>query len=155
MKTLQDWFVEYAESHQNKTNQLIHYFCVPAIFFSIVGFLMCIPNQFVRNIFQAESNIIANWAMIACFLILLFYIRLSLRISGLFFVFALTCVIVNYLISLVAPLWIVSLVIFIVAWIGQFIGHHIEGKKPSFFKDLQFLLIGPAWVLAKLTRFKV
>ena len=33
-----------------------------------------------------------------------------------------------------------------IAWIGQFIGHKIEGAKPSFFEDLQFLLIGPAWV---------
>ena len=44
--------------------------------------------------------------------------------------------------------WRLSLAIFIVAWIGQFIGHKIEGKKPSFFEDLQFLLIGPAWLLS-------
>jgi uncharacterized membrane protein YGL010W len=42
---------------------------------------------------------------------------------------------------------LVSIAIFVLAWIGQFIGHNIEGKKPSFFKDLQFLLIGPAWLL--------
>jgi uncharacterized membrane protein YGL010W len=47
----------------------------------------------------------------------------------------------------VAPLWLVSLVIFAVAWIGQFYGHKVEGKKPSFFKDIQFLLIGPAWLM--------
>ena len=46
------------------------------------------------------------------------------------------------------PLWKTSLMIFIVAWIGQFIGHKIEGKKPSFLQDLQFLLIGPAWLLS-------
>jgi len=45
------------------------------------------------------------------------------------------------------PLWAVSLGIFALAWIGQFYGHKIEGKKPSFFKDLQFLLIGPAWLM--------
>ena len=38
--------------------------------------------------------------------------------------------------------------VFILAWIGQFIGHKIEGKKPSFFEDIQFLLIGPAWLLS-------
>ena len=37
--------------------------------------------------------------------------------------------------------------IFVVAWIGQFYGHKVEGKKPSFFKDLQFLLIGPVWCM--------
>ena len=46
------------------------------------------------------------------------------------------------------PLWRISLYIFVIAWIGQFIGHKIEGKKPSFFQDLQFLLIGPAWLLS-------
>ena len=46
------------------------------------------------------------------------------------------------------PMWQISVMIFIPAWIGQFIGHKIEGRKPSFFKDLQFLLIGPAWLLS-------
>ena len=46
------------------------------------------------------------------------------------------------------PLWIFSVIIFVIAWIGQFIGHKIEGKKPSFVEDLQFLLIGPAWLLS-------
>ena len=41
-----------------------------------------------------------------------------------------------------------SIIVFIFAWILQFLGHKIEGKKPSFFKDIQFLLIGPAWLLA-------
>jgi uncharacterized membrane protein YGL010W len=53
------------------------------------------------------------------------------------------------LISLVdvAPLWLVCVIIFVVAWIGQFYGHKVEGKKPSFLKDIQFLLIGPAWLM--------
>jgi uncharacterized membrane protein YGL010W len=45
-----------------------------------------------------------------------------------------------------------SLAIFVLAWIGQFIGHKIEGKKPSFFDDLRFLLIGPLFVLSFLYR---
>ena len=40
------------------------------------------------------------------------------------------------------------LALFVVAWIGQFIGHHYEGKRPSFFKDVQFLMIGPLWLLS-------
>ena len=47
-----------------------------------------------------------------------------------------------------SKLFTISLVLFVVAWIGQFIGHKLEGAKPSFFKDLQFLLIGPAWLLS-------
>ena len=45
------------------------------------------------------------------------------------------------------PLWQFALIVFVVAWIGQFWGHKVEGKKPSFFKDVQFLLIGPAWLM--------
>jgi uncharacterized membrane protein YGL010W len=50
------------------------------------------------------------------------------------------------------PLWGIALIIFILAWIGQFWGHKIEGKKPSFIKDVQFLMIGPAWVMSFLFR---
>lgn len=32
MKTAQEYFDEYAVSHQNETNQTIHYICVPLIF---------------------------------------------------------------------------------------------------------------------------
>ncbi len=49
-------------------------------------------------------------------------------------------------------LFYTSLIIFAIAWIGQFYGHKVEGKKPSFIKDLQFLLIGPLWVIQKLTK---
>ena len=43
--------------------------------------------------------------------------------------------------------WIIYLSIFVITWIFQFIGHKIEGKKPSFLKDLQFLLVRPIWLL--------
>jgi uncharacterized membrane protein YGL010W len=44
----------------------------------------------------------------------------------------------------------VSIAVFVLAWIAQFVGHKIEGKKPSFFEDLQYLWVGPLFVLAKL-----
>ena len=65
-------------------------------------------------------------------------------------IFAVFSLIINYYIGQVLPLWIVSITIFAISWIGQFYGHSIEGKKPSFLKDLQFLMIGPAWVLDNL-----
>ena len=50
-------------------------------------------------------------------------------------------------------LWL-AVGVFVVAWIAQFVGHSklFEGRKPSFFTDLRYLLIGPAWVLSKLYR---
>jgi uncharacterized membrane protein YGL010W len=43
-----------------------------------------------------------------------------------------------------------SLGIFVAAWVAQFVGHKIEGKKPSFFEDMQYLWVGPLFVLSKL-----
>ena len=147
MKTLDQWFEEYGVSHQNKTNKLIHYFCVPAIFFSIVGLLMSIPTGFLQRIIPLENPFIENWATVVLIPILFFYVRLSLGMAFKVMLFAAICIIGNHFISQYAPLWMVSLIIFAVAWIGQFYGHKVEGQKPSFLKDLQFLLIGPAWVL--------
>lgn len=147
MKTLEQWFDEYAVSHQNQTNKAIHYICVPAIFFSIVGLLMSIPTGFLDNLIPINKPILINWAVVALLFMLYFYIRLSISMAIKVAFFAFICLVVNYTIEQYFYLWIVSIVIFVVAWIGQFYGHKIEGKKPSFIKDLQFLLIGPAWVL--------
>ena len=149
MRTLEEWFSEYAVSHQNHTNQLIHYICVPAIFFSIVGLLMSIPPGPLTGIFPVYVPFLENWAVVVLIFVLLFYMRLSISMGIKILIFAALCIAGNYLLSQVASLWLVSLGIFIVAWIGQFYGHKIEGKKPSFLKDLQFLLIGPAWVIKK------
>jgi uncharacterized membrane protein YGL010W len=51
-----------------------------------------------------------------------------------------------------ANLLYLAIGVFVVAWIAQFVGHHIEGKRPSFLTDLAYLLIGPAWIVAKLLR---
>lgn len=149
MRTLDQWFSEYAVSHQNKTNQLIHYICVPAIFFSIVGLLMSIPPGPLTGIFPMYIPFLENWAVIVLLLVLLFYMRLSISMGIKILIFAALCIAGNIYISQLAPLWMASLIIFVVAWFGQFYGHKVEGKKPSFLKDLQFLLIGPAWVIKK------
>ena len=148
MKSLQNWFDEYAISHQNETNIKIHFICVPAIFFSVVGLLMCIPDYNVLSFLNHPT--LTNWAFVFLVLFLVgFYFRLSVKIGIQMFLFSALCLLGNYYISLYLPLLFVSLTIFIMAWIGQFYGHKVEGKKPSFIKDLQFLLVGPAWVIYK------
>ncbi len=152
MKSLQDWYDEYAISHQNETNQNIHYFCVPAIYFSIVGLLMSIPTIFLQKTLQIQNPFIENWAFFVFLFVLLFYLKLSFNVFVKMMVFTMACIVGNFYIDTAFPLLYVSLAIFIIAWIGQFYGHKIEGKKPSFIKDLQFLLIGPAWVFEKLSK---
>ncbi|TDO77812.1 putative membrane protein YGL010W [Flavobacterium chryseum] len=150
MRTLDQWFDEYAVSHQNPTNKAIHYICVPAIYFSIVGLLMSIPSGFIANTLKLNAPIIENWAVVVLLFVLVFYIRLSVIMAIKIAVFSAICLVVNYYIGQFVPLWAFSIGVFVIAWIGQFYGHNIEGKKPSFLKDLQFLMIGPAWVVENL-----
>ena len=150
MKTLDQWFEEYAVSHKNQQNKAIHYICVPAIFFSIVGLLMSIPSEFINNILHLNLPIIENWAVVVLLFVLIFYIRLSVSMAIKIAIFSATCLVVNFYIGQFVPLWAFSIGVFVVAWIGQFYGHNIEGKKPSFLKDIQFLMIGPAWVAQNL-----
>lgn len=143
MRAIDAWLNEYGESHQNPTNKLVHWICVPAIFFSVVGLLYSVKFP----VFIAE-NLQLNLAMVILALVSLYYIRLSVTLAVGLLLFAGLCL---YLAQQIEKqgliLWQVSLGIFVVAWIGQFWGHKVEGKKPSFFKDLQFLMIGPAWLM--------
>lgn len=142
-KTINDWFSEYGESHRHSTNKLIHWICVPSIFFSIVCLLSLVKIGEQFNL----ARLVLVFAMI-------FYVRLSPRLSIGLLLFALLCLyLANTLTYLPIPLWVIAVSIFVLAWIGQFIGHHIEGKKPSFLKDIQFLLIGPAWLMGALYRW--
>lgn len=145
MRTVQTWLDEYGESHQNRVNKTIHWICVPLIMLSVVGLLWGIP----RPGFFAALGPYANWATLVLFAAVVYYLMLSVRLAaGMLLISVILCVIVQALLQLPWALWMTCLAIFVGAWIGQFIGHEIEGKKPSFFKDLQFLLIGPLWLLA-------
>lgn len=144
MRTVDQWLSEYGESHQNETNKLIHWICVPLIFFSIVGLLYSIKLPWVIGGYTV------NLAVIALILVAIYYLRLSLPLGIAMIVFIMICLSLWFLIENYTgiPLWIASITIFVLAWIGQFYGHKVEGKKPSFLKDLQFLLIGPMWLMS-------
>ncbi|MFA0812802.1 Mpo1 family 2-hydroxy fatty acid dioxygenase [Microbulbifer epialgicus] len=143
MRSAQQWFAEYGESHQNPINKSIHWVAVPVIYATVAGLLWGIPQPQ----FMAEIPWL-NWAVVVTVPVLLFYFALSFPIA-----LGMTALTVVFLWGwsvaerLGVPVWQTALGLFVVMWIFQFIGHHIEGKKPSFFKDVQFLLIGPAWVI--------
>lgn len=134
---------EYGDSHQNKINKTIHWICIPTIMFSLFGMLYSIP-------FPIEVGLLTNWATVFMALTLVYYAMLSMPMFIGFLGVGSVLVGGNYILAGIVgdKLLMVSVIIFVVAWIGQFIGHKIEGKKPSFFKDLQFLLVGPAWLLS-------
>lgn len=144
MKSIQQWLAEYGESHQNETNKLIHWICVPSIFFSITGLLYSIKLPFTI------AGTYVNVAMLVLLLIIAYYIALSRTLWIGLALFAAVCLAICYGVERagILPLWLFCVIVFVLAWIGQFYGHGVEGKKPSFFKDLQFLLIGPAWLMS-------
>ena len=145
MRTVSEWLGEYGESHQNPTNKLLHWICVPPIVLSVMGLLWSAP---VPAAFAAISPWL-NWATLAAAAAVIYYLALSPSLAlGVLAAFGALLAITGWLAQLPWPLWLTSAVIFAVAWIGQFIGHAFEGKRPSFLKDLQFLLIGPLWLLA-------
>jgi uncharacterized membrane protein YGL010W len=150
MRTMQQWLDEYGESHRHPHNKTIHWICVPAILFSLLGLLWLVPVPY----FAATIGFWFNWATLLMALAIAYYLILSPALAlGMAVIALVMFAAVRWLeVTVTFPLWMLFVGIFVIAWIGQFIGHEIEGKKPSFFKDLQFLLIGPAWLLADLYR---
>lgn len=150
MRTLQQLLDEYGASHRNPVNKTLHWTCVPVIVWAVIALLWSLPFP---SALQSEA-VPVNWATVALALAQVYYFRLSLQLGLgvlLFNVFLLwlTAIVDN---AAPWPLWSIAGALFVVAWIGQFVGHVYERKRPSFFKDLQFLLIGPAWLMSFLYR---
>ena len=144
------YFTKYAESHQHPTNKMVHWICVPLIVFSLLGLVWAIPFPYLSVLGRFNGYI--NWATFLILFSIVYYFRLSPKLT-----LAMLLVIVVFAAAIVTleklhnnsgwlPMWQVCLIIFVISWGGQFIGHKIEGKKPSFLDDLRFLLIGPIWL---------
>jgi uncharacterized membrane protein YGL010W len=145
------YFDKYSESHQNHTNEIIHWICVPSIVFSLFGLIWAIPFPHIEIL--GKYNGYVNWASFLIAFSIYYYYKLSPVLS--YFMLLLIMFFSAGIVTLEKmhntagwpQMWEVCLGIFVLAWIGQFIGHKIEGKKPSFLDDLKFLLIGPIWLL--------
>lgn len=149
-RTIDILFDQYSENHQNPTNKIIHWICVPLIVFSIIGLVYAIPFPYIS--FLGKYNMYINWFSVLMAACIYYYLKLSPILSYLMLFFFGICYFFVIQLEYIEKqggmaLWQSSLVIFVLAWIGQFIGHKIEGKKPSFFDDLKFLLIGPIWLM--------
>jgi uncharacterized membrane protein YGL010W len=144
------YFDQYNEHHKNPTNKLIHWICVPLIVFSIFGLVWAIPFPHLK--FLGSYNGYFNWASFLIAAVIYYYYKLSPTIS-----YLMLFVLMGFSYGIIEltewqkyggpAMWLVCLIIFVAAWIGQFVGHKIEGKKPSFMDDVKFLLIGPIWLL--------
>jgi uncharacterized membrane protein YGL010W len=151
MRKVEALLNEYGDSHQNKWNVIIHGIAVPSIYFSTIGLIWLIPRPELMEYFHF------NWAHVAAIPVLYYYFKLSGPIGAAMTVFTtLSLLLIDTMVKHNINLLFFSIGLFVFMWVLQFIGHQVEGKRPSFFKDIQFLLVGPAWCWAKwLKRIKI
>lgn len=138
----------YAEDHRNPLNQVVHWICVPLIVWSALAALWTIPVP--GTLFKPGA-----WAGLAMFLVLQWYLKLS-RALGLAMLvgFVAMGAVTWILFERIGAMALLELAggVFVLAWVAQFWGHHVEGRRPSFLTDLTYLAIGPLWVAAKVLR---
>lgn len=144
MRSIDTWLADYGSCHQNRANKVLHWICVPLIMLAIVAMLAGIPRP---GAFSVSPWL--HWGTVLIGAALVYYFFLAPRLAlGMVAVSAALILATWGLEQLSWPIALTGGVIFVAAWVGQFIGHHFEGKRPAFLKDLQFLLIGPLWLLA-------
>ena len=142
MKTAQQWLAAYAANHRNRTNKQIHVISVPVILFSIMGVAWHLQIPGSADLWWANGTLVLSLLAFA------FYWRLGLwpclTMAAIFTVMIAMVMSLEYGTSL--PTLFLYCTLFVLAWIAQFVGHKLEGRAPSFFDDLRFLLVGPLWV---------
>lgn len=142
------WIGNYSEDHRDPINIKLHHVCVPLIVWSGVAMLWVLP---VPGLIGKPGL----WAALAMVAATAFYLRLSRPLAlAMLLGFGSLALLTHLLYQQLGAqtLLLIAVAVFVLAWIGQFIGHQIEGKRPSFFTDLVYLLIGPLWIVAKLLR---
>ena len=136
-KTLDQWLAEYSGSHGHPVNRIIHTVCVPAILFASIALLWNV------HLFGLRA------AYLAMVLVAPFYLALGWLASIIMAGQLLICVLILSVWPHAIPLTASAAAIFVAAWIGQFVGHAIEGRRPKFLQNMMFLLIGPLWVVLR------
>jgi uncharacterized membrane protein YGL010W len=124
------FFDRYALHHRNPVNKAVHWICVPLIVWSLMGLLWSVAPL---------AAYVAIGVALSFYLWLSIPIALGMAAVLLAMLYALTVVGERTL--------LVSAIVFVTAWIGQFVGHSIEGSRPTFVEDVRFFLVGPAWLL--------
>jgi uncharacterized membrane protein YGL010W len=145
-RSMRDWLDSYSQDHQHPINRLLHWICVPLIVWSVLALLWTapVPSSLLKP---------GAWAVFAIVLAFAWYWKRSHRLGAALLIalafLALICAWVFERWTPASMRWL-AVGVFVVAWIGQFIGHLFEGRRPSFFTDLAYLLVGPAWLMDKL-----
>ncbi|RUL74578.1 DUF962 domain-containing protein [Dyella choica] len=143
---MSEWLASYSQDHQHPVNRVLHWICVPLIVWSALALLWTapVPESLLRP---------GAWAVFTIVLAFAWYWKRSHRLgAALLVALSILALICAWLFAPLGPTrmrWL-AVGVFAIAWAGQFIGHLFEGRRPSFFTDLAYLLVGPAWLMDKL-----
>lgn len=154
MESLRGWIEEYSDNHQHPVNKRIHLFCIPLLYLGTIGLITSIPHHFIDKIFPDAVRYFSHFGSIAVIIVLAYYLNFSIM---LFFGMMIKSAIILWIVYQIEynqslPLWLISLLIFAVGLAGQFLGHRIEGARPSFLNNIWFLFISPAWLICNIYR---
>ena len=136
MRDIRTQFADYATYHQTAGNKLLHRVGIPLIMLSLLGMLSRLEIVRVGSLRIDASIVLIALAQIV-------YLRLEWRLGlAMLFISSLF-----YFAGAALPLS-VNIVLFILGWIFQFIGHSVyEHRQPAFLTNAMHLLVGPLWIL--------
>ena len=133
-------FADYSTFHATPGNQACHYVAVPVIVLTVIALLAQVPVAEVSGFTVTLAEVVIALATV-------YYVRLDPPLALLMLAVSAACLLIG---RSMPPL--LSLGLFVAAWVLQFVGHYVyEHRSPAFFKNLTHLLVGPLWVLAKAT----
>ena len=138
---LRSAFADYGSFHATPGNKACHTIGIPLIYFSVIALLAHVP--LVR--FEGFAVTLAEPVILA---VTVYYLRLDTALGVTMLVVSAVMAVVGRFVTVPA-----ALVLFVVGWALQFVGHYVyEKKSPAFFRNVTNLLVGPLWILAKATR---
>ncbi|HYC62306.1 MAG TPA: Mpo1-like protein [Thermoanaerobaculia bacterium] len=136
MATVETLFADYASYHQTKGNKFFHRLGIPMIMLSLIGMLTQV------TLFDI-GTVRLDAAMLLIALSCAYYFVIEWRLG----IAMIAVSIVMYFVGAALPFFL-NVVLFVLGWIFQFIGHKVyEHKNPAFFRNFVHLLIGPLWIL--------
>jgi uncharacterized membrane protein YGL010W len=133
-------FADYAAFHQTPGNRECHMVGIPLIVFTLIAMLARVPLFALGGftVTLAELLIVAVTAyyltMDKALALVMLAASAAFAAAGRFMPFS------------------ASLALFVLGWVLQFVGHYVyEKKSPAFFRNFTHLLVGPLWILAKVS----
>jgi uncharacterized membrane protein YGL010W len=145
MKNIEEVLAQYKSVHFNKTNIVTHFIGIPLIIWAVT--LLLSLNVFHIEIFSMSVLLTPAYVFFTCALIYYFMLHIKLAIGMTLYV-AINLYLVSFVTSQPSALYI-AIIVFVIGWVFQFIGHYYEKAKPAFVDDLGQFLIGPLFLLAE------